>query len=114
NSGWSGKSYSGYLSATSSHWYDFQPNGTYYYSQATTQRGHLEGPTASPTSQAPYNPNFNLVLFRWNGSSWQQVAGSFNPVSVEEVVYNGSPGYYIWEVYAGQGAGSYTLKTSNP
>jgi hypothetical protein len=114
NPSWSGRSYSGYLSATSSHWYDIQPNGTYYYSAAATQRGHLEGPPASPTTQAPYNPNFNLILAYWTGSQWQAVAWSTNAVSVEEIVYNGQPGYYFWEVYAGQGSGYYTLKTSNP
>src|SRR5215210_7765499 len=53
--------YTGSLSGTGS--YQYQPNGTYYYSSVS---GYHKGWLRGPTSGA----DFDLYLQKWNGSSW--------------------------------------------
>lgn len=48
--------------------FQIQPGGTYY---TTTTAGLHQG-----TLQGPVNTDFDLYLYRWNGSSWQEVAYS--------------------------------------
>lgn len=96
--------FSGSLSGTGDA--DVLPNGNYYQSMVSgTHRGWLRG--ASGT-------DFDLFLYRWNGSSWVQVAQSDGPSSEEAVVYAGSPGYYYWRAYSHAGSGSYSFWLQRP
>ncbi|MFC3501609.1 S1 family peptidase [Micromonospora krabiensis] len=84
----------------------FQPNGSYYYSSVSgTHRGCLDGPTGV---------DFDLYLQKWNGSSWVDVAGAYTPSPDETLSYNGTAGYYRFEVHAYSGSGSYSLGITNP
>ena len=83
-----------------------QPNGDYYTSnRAGFQRGWLEGPA---------NADFDLELYRWNGSAWVRVARSINTGSSEQVAYNGSAGYYYWRIVSYSGSGSYQFWMQQP
>jgi len=93
--------YSGSLSNGQS---EAQPNGTYYQSGAGTHRGWLVGPT---------NADFDLELYRWNGS-WQKVDESISSTSEEFIEYNGTSGYYYWRVRSYSGSGSYDLWLQTP
>ncbi len=92
-------------SLTGSGDYDYQPNGTYYYSAAGLQQGWLEG--ASGT-------DFDLYLYKWNGWYWQRVGSSTSSSSSESISYNGGSGYYMWEVYSYSGSGSYDFWLDRP
>jgi len=93
--------YSGTLSDGAS---EAQPNGTWYQAGGGTHRGWLEGPAAA---------DFDLELYRWNGS-WQKVAESTSGSSSEFVEYNGTSGYYYWRVRSFSGSGSYDLWLQTP
>jgi serine protease len=95
--------YSGSLSGTGAS--QVQPNGTYYYSGAGTHQGWLEGPA---------NADFDLELYRWNGSSWSRVARSINSNSSEHITYNGTAGYYYWRILSYSGSGSYDFWLKRP
>ena len=96
--------YSGSLSGSGD--YDYQPKGTYYYSGASGyHRGWMEG--ASGT-------DFDLYLYKWNGSRWKLVAASATASGSEKISYSGSSGYYLWEVYSYSGSGSYTFWLEKP
>ncbi len=82
-----------------------QPNGTWYQAGAGTHRGWLEGPA---------NADFDLELYRWNGSSWQRVAQATTPDSSEHIQYNGTAGFYYWRVLSFSGSGSYDLWLNTP
>ena len=85
---------------------DIQPNGTYYYSSTSgTHKGCLKGPSG---------PDFDLYLYRWNGSSWSQVASSLGTTATETITYSGTPGYYYWRILAYSGSGSYTFELTKP
>ncbi|HEX6235389.1 MAG TPA: S1 family peptidase [Jiangellaceae bacterium] len=91
--------FTGSLSGTGS--YQYQPNGSYFYSSRSgTHQGCLSGPSSA---------DFDLYLQRWNGSSWATVASSTGSTSSETISYNGSTGYYRYVVYSYSGSGSYTL-----
>jgi len=101
--GCSGTTYSGTLSAGNS---AVQPNGDYYQStRSGTHSGKLTGPTGS---------DFDLYLYKWNGTSWGVVASRDTSSNVENLSYSGTAGYYSWVVYAYSGSGSYTLCLSYP
>lgn len=70
--------------------------------------------TIKATLQGPSNADFELHLYRWNGSAWQIVAKSETPTSSESINYNANPGYYTLEVYSYRGNGNYTLTYSFP
>ncbi|WP_211371843.1 S8 family peptidase [Marilutibacter maris] len=95
--------YSGSLAGTGSS--QVQPGGTYYQAAAGTHNGWLQGPSGT---------DFDLELYRWNGSGWSKVAESITPTSVESVSYNGSAGYYYWRVLSYSGSGSYELWLDTP
>ena len=96
--------YTGYLTGPGD--YEYQPNGTYYYASTYGyHNGWLEG--ASGT-------DFDLYLWKWNGSRWVTVASSTSYTSSESVSYYGSPGYYVWRIYAYSGAGSYEFWMERP
>lgn len=82
-----------------------QPNGSWYQSGAGTHRGWLEGPT---------NANFDLELYRWNGSRWVRVAQSTSGNSSEFIQYNGSAGFYTWVIRSVSGGGAYDFWLQRP
>ncbi|MBW3563142.1 MAG: S8 family peptidase [Acidobacteria bacterium] len=84
---------------------DVHPDGTYYHSYAGTHRGVLDGPSGT---------DFDLYLYKWNGSSWSLVARSISSTSHEEINYSGTTGYYYWRIKSYSGSGSYTFCLTRP
>jgi hypothetical protein len=88
--------------------------------------GHAYVPSASPgyvqagagtvTGQltGAAGTDFDLYLYRWNGSAWAKVAASDGPSSTEAITYNGAAGYYYFEIVSYSGAGDYTLQYQFP
>jgi subtilisin family serine protease len=100
-----GTLYTGSLSGTGS--FNYQPNGTYYFSSASgTHKGCLVGPTSGA--------DFDLYLQKWNGSAWVIVASSTSASSNETISYSGTSGYYVWQIYSYSGSGSYNFWTLHP
>ncbi|QDH71851.1 S8 family peptidase [Lysobacter alkalisoli] len=95
--------YSGSLSGAGSS--QVQPNGTYYQSASGTHQGWLKGPAGT---------DFDLELYRWNGSGWTRVAQSAGPTSEESISYNGTAGYYYWRILSYSGSGSYDFWLQRP
>lgn len=96
--------YSGFLPGTGA--FEFQPNGTYYSSDSFgLHKGWLRGPMGT---------DFDLYLLKWNGFQWVIVAASEGPTSEEQISYNGSPGYYTWEILSYSGSGSYNFWLQRP
>jgi hypothetical protein len=85
--------------------YDYQPDGNYFYAASGQHRGYLSGPAAS---------DFDLRLWKWNGSGWSTVKSSLGTTSTEELSYTGTAGYYVWRVESYSGAGSYELLIDRP
>jgi subtilisin family serine protease len=84
----------------------YQPNNTYYQSTVSgTHQGWLQGPTGA---------DFDLYLYKWNGSSWVVVASGTTSSNNETVSYSGTAGYYEWEVRSYSGSGSYNLYLAHP
>ncbi|TVQ42153.1 MAG: S8 family peptidase [Wenzhouxiangella sp.] len=82
-----------------------QPDGTWYQAAAGTHRGWLQGPS---------NANFDLELYRWNGSRWQRVARAATADSNEFIQHNGTSGFYYWRVVSASGSGAYDLWLQTP
>ena len=95
--------YTNYIGTTGATQY--QPCGTYYFGNAGNQIGSLRGPGGS---------DFDLYLWKWNGSSWVQVASSTAIGSNENITYNGTAAWYLWGVYSYSGSGTYHFYTSHP
>ena len=85
--------------------YDFHPGGTYFYSAGGLFKGCLRGPSGT---------NFDLYLWKWNGSAWVSVAQGITAGSAEDVSYTGTTGYYTWRVQSASGSGSYTVGMQRP
>ncbi|MCG8458857.1 MAG: M12 family metallo-peptidase [Holophagales bacterium] len=101
--GCAGSTYSGSLSGSGD--YEWEPNGTYYYSGSSgTHRGVLQGPGGT---------DFDLELYRWTGS-WTKVAEGITPTSSEDVSYSGASGYYAWKVLSYSGSGSFSFCLTRP
>jgi subtilisin family serine protease len=84
----------------------FQPNNTYYFSSVSgTHQGWLQGPSGT---------DFDLYLYKWNGSSWVVVASGTTASNNETVSYSGTSGYYEWEVRSYTGSGAYSLWLKHP
>jgi subtilisin family serine protease len=84
----------------------FKPNGTYYRSDSFGYHsGWLRGPSTA---------DFDLYLWRWNGSGWEVVARSESESSAEEISYYGAPGYYSWRVYSYRGNGFFDFWLRQP
>jgi subtilisin family serine protease len=84
----------------------YQPDGSYYQSTTSGQhKGCLTGPAGV---------DFDLYLQKWNGYSWSRVASGIGPTAAETVTYNGTAGYYRWQVFAYSGSGAYTLGFVRP
>ncbi|MFD0725383.1 PKD domain-containing protein [Lysobacter brunescens] len=58
----------------------------------------------------PSNADFDLYMYRWNGSAWTQVAKSEGATSTESINYNGTAGYYYLEVRSYSGSGTYNAQ----
>lgn len=95
--------YTGTLSGSGD--YEYEPNGNYYFSGSGTHKGWLEGPSGT---------DFDLRLWKWNGSSWSTVASSLSSSSSESISYNGSSGYYVWRINSYSGSGSYDFWLDRP
>ncbi len=95
--------YSGSLTGTGNT--QVQPDGTWYQAGAGIHRGWLQGPG---------NANFDLELYRWNGSRWVRVARANTADSNEFIQYNGSAGFYYWRVLSASGSGAYDLWLQTP
>ncbi|MFI4967994.1 MAG: Ig-like domain-containing protein [Gammaproteobacteria bacterium] len=85
----------------------YEPNNTYYHTSVTgVNSGVLSG--ASGT-------DFDLYLYKWSSSrGWQVVAASTGSTSNETINYNGTSGYYEWDIYAYSGSGSFQLCLKHP
>jgi len=84
----------------------YQPNGTYYQTTVSgAQQGWLQGPAGT---------DFDLYLYKWNGSSWVVVASGTTSSTNETVSYTGTAGYYEWEVRSYTGSGTYNLWIKHP
>ncbi|HET7921412.1 MAG TPA: Ig-like domain-containing protein [Gammaproteobacteria bacterium] len=84
----------------------YEPNGSYYHAGRGHERGQLTGPGGT---------DFDLYLYKWNSYfGWTVVAQSTSSSSNESIDYNGKTGYYMWDVYAYNGSGSYTLCLQHP
>jgi hypothetical protein len=95
--------YTGTLTGTGNS--QVQPDGTYYQAGAGTHNAWLEGPSTA---------DFDLELYRWNGSSWTRVASATTPDSSEHISYQGTSGFYYWRVLSYSGSGSYDLWLDTP
>lgn len=95
--------YTGSLSGTGD--YEYEPNGTYYYSGSGTHQGWLEGPGGT---------DFDLYLWKWNGYNWSTVDSSLSSSSSEYISYSGSSGYYVWRIYSYSGSGSFDFWLDRP
>ncbi len=84
---------------------DTHPNGTYFQAVAGTHKGCLDGPNGV---------DFDLALYRWNGSSWSRVAVAQGSGPDESITYNGTAGYYYWRVNSYSGSGSYSFGMQRP
>lgn len=85
--------------------WDFLPDGEYYYSRSGTHKGWLEGPA---------DANFDLYLYKWKYGRWSLVRSAEGVSSTEKISYDGSAGYYMWEVWARKGSGAYKFWLSKP
>jgi subtilisin family serine protease len=95
-----------YTGTVSSGGSSYQPNNTYYQSTVSgTHQGWLQGPTGT---------DFDLYLYKWNGSSWVVVASATTSSNNETVSYSGTAGYYEWEVRSYSGSGTYNLWLKHP
>ncbi|MDB4950421.1 MAG: Aqualysin 1 [Gemmatimonadetes bacterium] len=96
--------YTGSLSGTGAS--AIQPGGTYYYSSVSgSHKGWLQGPSGT---------DFDLYLYKWNGSAWVIVASSETATSVESISYSGTAGYYEWKISSYSGSGAYSFWLSHP
>jgi subtilase family serine protease len=84
----------------------YQPNNTYFYGGYGTEKGRLSA--ASGT-------DFDLYLYKYSGFfGWTLVAYSTHYGSSESIDYNGTPGNYMWDIYAYSGSGSYDFCMQRP
>lgn len=87
-------------------WASLPASGAY----SSTVGGNFQLKLTGPASGA----DFDLTLYKWNGSAWAAVAVSNGPTSVETINYNGSAGYYYFEVRSYSGAGNYSVSYTFP
>lgn len=85
---------------------DMHPDDTYYYAGSSGRHeGWLEGPASA---------DFDLQLYKWNGSGWAKVDESAGASSSEAISYSGTSGYYYWSVYSSSGSGDYDFWLRTP
>ncbi len=95
--------YTNYIAATGQTQY--QPCGMYYWGNAGTQYGYLRGPAGT---------DFDLKLWRWDGTQWILVANAASVSSNENISYSGTAAWYMWGVYSYSGSGTYHFYESHP
>ena len=84
----------------------YEPNGTYYHTSVSgTNSGILTGPSGA---------DFDLYLYKWVNSRWRVVASSTTTSANETINYNGTSGYYEWDIYAYSGSGSFQFCLKHP
>lgn len=85
----------------------FAPSASPGYVQtgAGTITGQLTGPSSA---------DFDLYLYKWNGSAWAKVASSEGSTSSESISYSAAAGYYYFEIKSYSGSGNYTLQYKFP
>lgn len=95
-----------YTGSVSSGSDSYQPNGNYYQAGSGYERGRLTGPSGS---------DFDLYLYKYSYYyGWQVVSSSTSNTSNESIDYNGTSGYYIWDIYAYAGSGNYSFCLKHP
>jgi streptogrisin C len=62
----------------------------------------------------PANANFDLLLDRWNGQAWRNVARSTSAGSQERLTFDGTAGFYRYRVVSVSGSGAYTIAANQP
>lgn len=83
----------------------YQPGGTYFQAGNGTLKGWLKGSAGT---------DYDLYLWRWNGSAWELVASSATEARDENISYTGQAGYYVWQIYAYSGSGAYEFWMQKP
>ena len=85
----------------------YEPNDNYYQTTKTgINAGTLSGPTGT---------DFDLYLYKWSSSrGWTVVASSTGSTSSESISYNGTSGYYEWDIYAYKGSGTFQFCLMHP
>jgi Bacterial Ig domain len=84
----------------------YEPNNTYYHTSVTGyNNGKLYGPAGA---------DFDLYLYKWNGSRWAVVASSTTTSNNESISYYGTSGYYEWDIYAYSGSGNFQFCLQHP
>jgi pseudomonalisin len=84
----------------------FEPNNTYYQTTTTgVNSGILSGPAGK---------DYDLYLYKWNGSAWRVVASSTGTTDSETINYNGTAGFYEWDIFAYSGSGTFQLCLKHP
>lgn len=86
-------------------WVNLPTSGALTSSQGGNIKLQLTGPA---------NADFDLILYKWNGSAWAAVANGNGPTSSETLNYAASAGYYYFEVNSYSGSGTYTLTYTFP
>ncbi|MFZ6180829.1 S1 family peptidase [Nannocystis pusilla] len=85
---------------------DQHPNGSYYQSTTSgAHEGYLVGPAGT---------DFDLYLYKHNGTSWVMVAKAETASTNETIKYNGTAGYYAWLVQSYSGSGAYKFYNKKP
>ena len=84
----------------------YEPNNTYYQ---TTVSGVNSGILSGPAGK-----DYDLYLYKWTSSGWRVVASSTGPTDSETINYNGSSGYYEWDIYAYSGSGTFQFCLKHP
>jgi hypothetical protein len=84
----------------------YEPDGSYYHAAKGYERGQLSGPSGT---------DFDLYLYKWNSRrGWVVVAQSISNTSNESISYNGGSAYYMWDIYAYNGSGSFVFCLQHP
>ncbi|HET7396290.1 MAG TPA: Ig-like domain-containing protein [Gammaproteobacteria bacterium] len=84
----------------------YEPDGSYYHAARGYERGQLSGPSGT---------DFDLYLYKWNSRrGWVVVAQSISNTSNESISYNGGSAYYMWDIYAYNGSGSFVFCLQHP
>lgn len=82
-----------------------EPLGEGYYASAGIHEGFL---------QAGRVTNFDLYLYKLVLSKWLLVARSEGASSNESIRYDGSPGFYLWQIRSMSGAGLFDFWLRRP
>jgi serine protease len=85
----------------------YEPNNNYYHTSTTgVNSGVLFGPSGA---------NFDLYLYKWNNSrGWQIVSSATGSGANQTINYNGTSGYYEWDIYDNSGSGNFTFCLKHP